>query len=117
MYNLTLIYNDNINRRCVDNSEEIRIEIIKHLFGTNRIVGIITDSCLYTSSIALYKVNGLEAELVSYLHLRFREGNRVWYSISKERNSLGNESNEFEYTDLKTASNIIVRDLLEKHNW
>lgn len=113
MHNLTLIYNENINRKCVDESERIRNEIIKHLFNYNGIVGIILPSDFYASSIELYQITGFEAVAFAHLHLRIRENNRVWYSISKQDNSIGNESNEFEYTDVKMASSIIVDDLLE----
>lgn len=116
MNNLILIYNENLKRKCVDVSEKIGIEIIKKLLVTNKIAGIIAESGLYTSSIELYKIEGFLAVSFAYLHLRHRDNNMVFYSISKELNNLGSYSNEFEYTDCKKAASIIMNDLMGMSN-
>lgn len=117
MHNLTLIYNENISKKCVDISEEIRREILRILFVNNKIAGIIiSDSRFYVSSVELYRVKVLEAESFAYLHLRLGDNNKVWYAISMQDKNKIDESNEFDYSDVKTASNFIVQDLLAKFN-
>ncbi len=113
IHRLTLIYNRDISKECVDISQEIRKEIIRILFGNTKIIGIASDSIFYTSSMELYRIDGSEGVAFAYLHLRIRDDNRVWYSISYQDNDIGSESCEFEYTSVKSTASMITKSLLE----
>lgn len=114
--NLKLIYNSNLNKKCVDSIGEIRRELLQLLFTNRRIIGIFAESKLYTSAVELYKVEGYEAVAFAYLHLRVRDNNKVFYSISIDLNKVGTSFMEFEFTDCKKAANIIMKQILEKFN-
>ena len=69
------------------------------LFIGSRIFEVFTESNLYTSSVELYRVEEYEAVAFAFLHLRVRDNNKVYYSISIDLDKIGTSFMEFEFTD------------------
>lgn len=107
--NLMKIYNSDINKKCVDDSEKIRKEIMIKLMNNGKFIGIIANSILYTSSIELYKIDEYDIATSScYLHIRCRENNKLLYFFSEDVNTIDSEKEEIEYTSFSNAADIII---------
>lgn len=109
--NLMKIYNSDIKRKCIDDSEKVRKEIMIKLLNGNKFIGIIANSDLYVSSIELYKIEYDIATSVGYLNIRCRENNKLIYSFSKDVNNI-NSIKEIEYTNFINAADIIVSEFI-----
>lgn len=106
--NLMKIYNSDIQRKCIDDSEKVRKEIMIKLLNSNKFIGIIANSDLYVSSIELYKIERDIATSVGYLNIRCRENNTLFYYFSEDVNS----GKEIKYTNFINAADIIVSEFI-----